>query len=123
MSESTIIDSLKRTFVTTATLSGYELLALETDGTVSIATATSSQTEVGVLAGEYSIDAGDLAQVRLLNGGGSAFMKLSATATIGDTIYPATTGKVSSATFTDSPTIGYALQSGAADDVIEILLA
>lgn len=123
MSSSTIIDSLKRTFTTTATLAGYELLALGTDGTVSIATATSSQTEVGFLDGDRSINAGDVAPVRLLNGGGSVYGTAAATVTIGDTLYPASGGKVGSTSFTDSPTIGYALNSGVANDVIEVLLA
>jgi len=122
MSESTISGSPK-TFTATATLSGYELLALETDGTVSIATATSSQTEVGFLVGERAVDAGSVAPVRLLNAGGSAYATAAATVTIGDTLYPAASGKVGSTTFTDAPTIGFALNSGVADDVIEVLLA
>lgn len=123
MASSTYIDSLKRSFTATNTLSGYELLALQTDGTVSIATATSSQTEVGFLDGDRSINKGLIAPVRLLNGGGTVHGICVSTVTTGDTLYPATSGKVGSATYTSSPTIGYALQGGVANDVIEILLA
>lgn len=123
MSDQTITESNKRSFVAAATLSGYELVALDTDGRVSIAVATSAQTEVGFLDGERTVNVGDVAPIRLLNGGGTAFAECAATVTIGDTLYPAAGGEVGSTTFTDAPTIGYALDSGVDGDVIEILLA
>lgn len=125
MSSATLIDSLKRTFTATVTLAGYELLALGTDGTVSVATATSTQTEVGFLDGERTVNASASAPVRLLNGGGTAYATLASTVTDANTaLYPASGGKVGPTTFTGAPTIGYSLQaSGSADDVVEILLA
>jgi len=123
MSDSTIIDSLKRTFVTTATLSGYELVALQTDGTVAVATASSSQVEVGFVDGERSINAGDVAPIRLLNGGGSAYGECAATVTAGDALYGQSGGEVGSAVVTDASVVGYALEAGVDGDVIEILLA
>lgn len=125
MSTSTTNESPIRSFTATATLSGYELVALQTDGTVSIATATGSQsqTEVGFLAGDYSVNKGDVAPIKLINSGGTTFGIAAVTLTTGDALYAATTGKLSSATVTNSTKIGVALQGAVANDVIEVLLA
>lgn len=124
MADSTIFDSgMNASFTATATLSAYQLVALETDGTVSVATATSSQTEVGFLIGERSVSPGESAPIKLLNGGGSVYATAEATVTVGNALYPASAGKVGTTTFTDSPQIGTALNSGVADDDIAVLLA
>jgi hypothetical protein len=120
MSTTTSTPGIKVSFTATVTVDQYLLTSLGTDGTVSVATATSAQTEVGFA--DRKIDAGTTGTVQLLNGGGSALAVAAATITTGDTLYPATGGGVSSATFTDSPVVGIALQDAVADDVIEILL-
>jgi hypothetical protein len=119
MASSTYIENLKASFTATVTISQYLLTSLDL-GKVAVATATSSQTEVGFA--DRAINQGAVGTVALLNGGGTAYGVAAATITAGDTLYPASGGKVGVATFTDNPVIGHALQNAVADDVIEILL-
>ena len=119
MSESTTIGSPRKgSFTATVTLSAYQLVKLNTDRSVSVATFASGETRVGFV--DRAVNQGDPAPVALLNGGGSAFGQASASVTTGDALYAATTGKVSATVTGES--VGVALEDGAADDVIEILL-
>jgi len=121
MSTTTMIGGVKRSFTATTTIAQYSLVDLETDGSVGVATLTSSSDEVRVGFADRAAGAGESVPVCLLNGGGSAFGIAAATVTAADALYGASTGKVSSTA--SGSVIGYALQDAVADDVIEILLS
>lgn len=119
----TIINNLNRTFTATATISAYLLTKLGTDGSVAIATDSASQVEVGFTSRQ--VNAGEETPIVLLNGGGSAYATLSSTVTnAGTALYAVAGGKVAATATNSTAVIGYtAAAGGAADDVVEIILA
>lgn len=121
MSSSTYIESVKRTFTATVTIDAYLLTDLQTDGSVGVATLTSSSDEIRAGFADRKINQGDVGPIVLLNGGGTVYGKIAATVTTADALYGATSGKLSSTA--SGSVIGYALQDAVADDVIEVLLA
>lgn len=118
MSSTTQSGGVSRTFPTGHVLEQYRVVSLNTSGQVITATATDANPLVGVTTRKV-VTAGDPASIQLINGGGTGFVTLVATATIADKLYSATGGKA-------SPTatgglIGVALETAGADDVIEVL--
>lgn len=118
----TTIQNVKKSFTATETIGAYLLTKIGTDGTVAVATKVASG-EVRVGFTDRAVDAGDVVPVVLLNGGGTAYATLAGTVTnAGVALYGETTGKVG--TTASGGIIGYsAAAGGAADDVVEIILA
>ena len=119
----TTINNLNRTFTATATIGAYLLTKLGTDGSVAIATDSASQVEIGFTSRQ--VNAGEETPIVLLNGGGSAYATLSSTVTnAGTALYAVADGKVAATATNSTAVIGYtAAAGGAADDVVEIILA
>lgn len=120
----TQIGTLARTFTATVTIDQYLLTKLDL-GKVAVATADSTDKLVG-FAKTY-VAQNDSVAVELLSGGGSRFAVAATTVTVGDAVYRASGGKVETAiegvVTVTGDAIGHSLNSGIADDVIEVLLA
>jgi len=119
----TTINNVNRTFTATATIDAYLLTKVGNDGTVAIATDSASEAQIGFTSRQ--VNEGEATPIVLLNGGGSAFATLSSTVTnAGTAVYAVAGGKVAATATTSTAVIGYtAAASGAADDVVEIILA
>jgi hypothetical protein len=120
MSSATIIENCKKTFIATDAVGAYLLTKLDASGNVVVATGTSAG-EVRVGFTDRAAGAGEATGIVLLNGGGTVYATPNETVAIGDALYGDASGKVS--TTADGSIIGYALNAGAADDVIEMILA
>jgi len=120
MSSATIIENSKKTFIATDAVGAYLLTKLDASGNVVVATGTSAgEARIGFT--DRAVGAGEATGIVLINGGGSAYATPNETIAIGDALYGDASGKVS--TTADGAIIGYALNAGAADDVIELILA
>ena len=119
----TTINNVNRTFTATVTIDAYLLTKVGTDGTVAIATDSDSETQIGFTSRQDN--AGEATPIVLLNGGGTAYATLSSTVTnAGTAVYAVAAGKVAATATTSTAVIGYtAAAGGAADDVVEIILA
>lgn len=119
----TTINNVNRTFTATVTIDAYLLTKVGTDGTVAIATDSDSETQIGFTSRQ--VNAGEATPIVLLNGGGTAYATLSSTVTnAGTAVYAVAAGKVAATATTSTAVIGYtAAAGGAADDVVEIILA
>lgn len=119
----TTINNVNRTFTATVTVGAYLLTKVGTDGTVAIATDSDSETQIGFTSRQ--VNAGEATPIVLLNGGGTAYATLSSTVTnAGTAVYAVAAGKVAATATTSTAVIGYtAAAGGAADDVVEIILA
>jgi hypothetical protein len=115
----TTVQNVKKTFTASGTIAQYSLVKIETDGKVSTATKVGSG-EVRVGFSDRAAADGEATSVTLLNGGGSAFGIASATVTIGDILFGATTGKLG--TTASHTSVGVALNTVGADDVLEVLV-
>lgn len=118
----TTISNVKKTFTATETIGAYLLTKIGTDGTVAVATKVASG-EVRVGFTDRSVDAGEATPIVLLNGGGTAYGTLAGTVTnAGIALYGESTGKLG--VTASGGIIGYSSASGgAANDVVEIILA
>jgi ABC-type phosphate/phosphonate transport system substrate-binding protein len=123
MATSTIIENTQRTFVATASIGAFLLTKIGNDGTVALAADSASEAQIGFTS--RAADAGEATLIVLLNGGGTALATLSSTVTnAGTAVYAVASGKVAATATTSSAVLGYTVDAGgAADDVVEIILA
>lgn len=115
----TTVQNVKKTFTASGTIAQYSLVKIEADGKVSTATKVASgEYRVGFV--DRAAADGEATSVVLLNGGGTAFGIASATVTIGNVLYGATTGKLG--TTASHTAVGVALDTVGADEVLEVLV-
>jgi hypothetical protein len=120
MSSATIIENCKKTFIATDAVGAYLLTKLDASGNVVLATGNSTG-EVRVGFTDRAAGAGEATGIVLLNGGGTAYATPGEPVTIGAELYAGDDGKLSLTSH--GAIIGYALDAGDTDDVIELMLA
>ena len=106
-----------QTFITTAAISAYRRVLLDSSGQINL--ASNDATAIGFI--QHDAASGDPATVKLGSASGSYFGVADTAITRGDAIYPAASGKISG-TVVSGTVLGYAAQASSANlDVIEII--
>ena len=115
----TTVKNNTRTFVAGEALDAYMLVDIESDGSVTKASETSTSTQIGYTIAPVA--SGEAATISLVVGGGTSYAVADGVVAIGDVIYSAAGGKVS-ATGVGAQRIGLAVSAATADgDVIEVI--
>ena len=114
----TTIQNNSRTFVAGEALDAYLLVKVETNGTVTKATAASSEAKVGFTIAPAA--SGEAASISLSHGGGTSYGIASEALAIGDKVFGDAGGKLAAAGGAGD-LVGITLTAATADgDVVEV---
>ena len=117
---STIVPGITKSFTASVTIAQYSVVALDVNK-LKVATVTDGDLNLGTALSPA--DAGDQCNVQLANAGGTTYGICGVTISAADALYVAAAGKVSTVTTDAGSQYATALEDGAPDAVIEIILA